>query len=407
MALEKQKALCAIKKIAGGQLSFTSFVQSLGRIFISIWGVEGMIIAVRLSSREYLTAICRWNAPVSVFRTLMDERVLNLFGGRSVIIREAELRKLRSILPISLLHRTGNFAFGFAAPICFGKTQMGFVLFSTKLNQKKIDAREAKEMIEVMRSASAPMENAWFRYRLTRLASKLRKTRRSSTLKIDEALKRQGEYLAALSHEMKTPLALIRHHIMRGEENKGQVDLRAVSCQIQNLSQLISDIIFLTKLESGNDTGQKMLTDTEKVIVEICDEFELMAKEKEIDFKNCIQGNLFIRLNPARMKRALRNIVLNALLYTKAGGSVEVHARQERNGIKIAILDTGVGMGENECKNVFSRFYRGAAARNMSSEGSGLGLSIVKRIVDEHRGSIEIKSEEGQGTAVVVRLPSF
>jgi signal transduction histidine kinase len=105
------------------------------------------------------------------------------------------------------------------------------------------------------------------------------------------------------------------------------------------------------------------------------------------------------------MEAVFINLVSNAIKYTPKGGSVNVSLNREGKSIRLMVVDTGIGMSEEDRKRIFEKFYRIKTEQTRSIAGSGLGLSIVKGIVDAHNGRIRVESEPGKGTTVIVSLP--
>ncbi|HET7378100.1 MAG TPA: sensor histidine kinase, partial [Anaerolineae bacterium] len=112
-----------------------------------------------------------------------------------------------------------------------------------------------------------------------------------------------------------------------------------------------------------------------------------------------------IELDPDRIKQALAILIANALRYTPADGSISVNARRETDHLLIEVSDTGSGIALDDLPHVFERFYRADKSRSRAGGGSGLGLAIAKSIIEAHAGTIEARSEVGQGTTMRIELP--
>ncbi|MCG2693378.1 sensor histidine kinase [Candidatus Parcubacteria bacterium] len=129
------------------------------------------------------------------------------------------------------------------------------------------------------------------------------------------------------------------------------------------------------------------------------------AKSKEVVLEKSVKGELYINGSKANLKRLLINLIHNAIDYNKPRGKATVSLRASGNQIELKIVDTGIGIKKEDLKNIFDRFYKADQARIKQSGGAGLGLSIVKEIVELYNGTIEIKSETNVGTEITVMLP--
>ena len=137
----------------------------------------------------------------------------------------------------------------------------------------------------------------------------------------------------------------------------------------------------------------------------IVETLTLLADEKGVTLLLNSDPNIIVRGDKEWLERALLNLLDNAIKYTPAGGRVTVHAVKEHSGTRIEIVDTGIGIPPEALPHVFERFYRADPARDKSIEGVGLGLSLVKWIIQEHGGSIEAASIPGNGARFTILLP--
>jgi signal transduction histidine kinase len=117
------------------------------------------------------------------------------------------------------------------------------------------------------------------------------------------------------------------------------------------------------------------------------------------------EGDCQLKCNKNLIHRAIFNLVVNAVKYNKLDGRVELSARKENASVIITVRDHGIGISEEEVSNIFEPFYRVGKSRSQEIVGSGLGLSIVKTIIDKHNGTIDVMSVEGAGTTIKVNIP--
>jgi signal transduction histidine kinase len=222
---------------------------------------------------------------------------------------------------------------------------------------------------------------------------------------------RSREFLADASHELRTPLAALRtfNELLTNGAAANPATraefLESSRQQIERLDWLASNLLELSKLDSGLAALDVRPEDLRAVVENAIHQAEPEAKERGIDLAMEMPDEpIRQRHDPQRMGQVLGNLIGNALKYTPAGGRVTAGLRRTSEGAELRVTDTGVGIEAAELPHVFERFYRGSS-RNGETGGAGLGLSIVRSIVDMHGGRVEIASKPGSGTEVVVSLP--
>lgn len=225
--------------------------------------------------------------------------------------------------------------------------------------------------------------------------------------------KMRTDFVANVSHELKTPLTSIMGFIetLKG----GAIDndkvrdrfLNIIEIETERLTRLIEDLLTLSDIESnGISFKQKVEISVKDVIVEISDMAKELAKQKNIKYSYEMKENLpYIYGSRDWFKQLLLNLVENAIKYTPGGGEVKVLVYERENNIFINVKDTGIGIPKKDIPRLFERFYRVDKARSRKVGGTGLGLAIVKHIVIAFGGKIKVKSEEGRGSEFIVRLP--
>jgi two-component system phosphate regulon sensor histidine kinase PhoR len=223
----------------------------------------------------------------------------------------------------------------------------------------------------------------------------------------------RSEFVANVSHELKTPLTAIHNYVetlTSGglEDEKRNLDfLKKIDKHAHNLSALIDDILEISRLETKKDLGPFVKIDLGKIIKQAQDTLSEKAKRKVIDFKlKCEIGICFISGIEDQVYRSVLNVLDNAVNYTDAGGRVEVVCAKRDNKIEVSVSDTGIGISKEHLPRIFERFYRVDTARSRDLGGTGLGLSIVKHVMNIHRGSVTVESEEGKGSKFTLIFPS-
>jgi len=225
--------------------------------------------------------------------------------------------------------------------------------------------------------------------------------------------KMKTEFISIAAHQLRTPLSATKWAIRMvvdgdvGEvtENQKEILMKGYISN-ERVIGLINDMLYVSKIEEGRFGYVFGIGDIGEILDKIFNEQREEIKNKSINLKikkpDVIQK---ISLDKEKLELALRNIIENSIRYTPENGKVEITVKEKNKELKISIKDNGVGIPEDEQKKLFTKFFRGENVVRMQTEGSGLGLFIVKNIIEKHNGKIEIKSEEGNGTEVILTLP--
>lgn len=237
------------------------------------------------------------------------------------------------------------------------------------------------------------------------------------TLKpIKETIQNQERFIADASHELRTPISIIKTNLEVALLDREKLTREeALSClesaldDVNRASRLINNLLTLVRSEKKISPDFSQL-DISHLVVEIAAEIEKKALSKNINFivEPTNMPPMVVYGNRDDLEEMFLNVLENAVTYTKPGGSVTLFIEKTSSGlIQFQFKDTGIGIAEDDLKDVFKPFFKGASSRltQESRSHSGLGLTIVKEIVKKHKGSVEIKSKLGQGTTVKVLLP--
>lgn len=223
----------------------------------------------------------------------------------------------------------------------------------------------------------------------------------------------KNQFVAMVSHELKTPLAVIMQQVevllggMAGAINDRQAHfLERARIRGQELIDLINQLLDLSRIEAGQIVSQQEPLDLVPVIRRVCDFLKPQADIKQQDLvwelPECLPQ---ISADPGNMDEVFMNVINNAIKYTPEGGRIEVRAEREGDYVRFRIADSGFGIPKDDIPRIFDKFYRVKTDKTISITGSGLGLPIVKGIVEAHLGEIEIQSRPGQGTIFDILLP--
>jgi signal transduction histidine kinase len=225
---------------------------------------------------------------------------------------------------------------------------------------------------------------------------------------------RSREFLADVSHELRTPLAALRtfNELLiekAGDDPLARAEfLESSAQQIERLDWLAQNLLELSKLDSGLVRLDLRPDDLRATVLSAVEQAEAAARRRGLTLATDLpDAPLVIRHDPPRIGQVVSNLVGNALKFTPRGGSVHVKLSPLRHsGARIQVIDTGVGIDAAELPRIFDRFYRGSRANEARGSGSGLGLSIVRSIVEMHGGRIGVESRVGSGSTFTVTLPA-
>ena len=226
--------------------------------------------------------------------------------------------------------------------------------------------------------------------------------------RIEELFRVQQEFVADVSHELRSPLTAIQGNLdllRRGAEQnpeERQVALTAIRSESERMQRLVDDLLFLARADAGVQI-QKRPVELDTVLLDVYRHARLVSSGVKVSLGAEDQAQ--VMGDPDRLKQLFLNLVDNAIKYTPGGGEVTLSLERDTQWVKVSVADTGVGIPSQDLPRIFDRFYRVDKARSREKGGTGLGLAIVKWIVDAHSGKIEVQSESGKGTKFTVWLP--
>jgi protein-histidine pros-kinase len=236
---------------------------------------------------------------------------------------------------------------------------------------------------------------------------------REGRLLREASARMRDELFASVSHELRTPLTSIIGYtellVDMGEQALSEQAARLISVIERNAERelrLVEDLLTLASLgASGGLTVQPAPTALAPIADAVVHAHAAAAAEAGVELRSAATGDVWVRGDAPRIEQVLRNLVGNAIKFTPAGGQVTVAISTDEGHGVLAIEDQGVGVAPDELPLLFEGLFRGDHAVSAHLPGAGLGLPIVKGIVDAHGGEIDVESERGEGTRVVVRLP--
>lgn len=227
---------------------------------------------------------------------------------------------------------------------------------------------------------------------------------------LDHSFSQQRQFVADASHELRTPVAVIRNKAdvtllqPRSQEEYCSV-LHAIRTETVRLSHLISDLLALARGDEGQMRFEYEEVWLDRLVEAVAANAQPLAQERGIQLSLALQPVTLIG-DEARLIQVIMNLLENAIRYTNAGGQVHLRLKATPSEAQLIVQDTGIGIAPEHLPHIFERFYRADPSRKRVGEGgNGLGLSIVEWIVRLHHGSIVVKSQVGQGASFTVNLP--
>ena len=220
-------------------------------------------------------------------------------------------------------------------------------------------------------------------------------------------------FIADVSHELKTPITSIMGYAdtlletSDVDEEFQKKFLGRISSEAQRMAKLVTDLLTLSRFDSSQTRGEKQEFDLGELVKYTYDGLEIEMDKKNQQREFYVTAEVPpVYADKDGIERVVLNILTNAIKYTPEGGSIKVYVGFVYNDAYIKIIDSGIGIPKEDLDKIYERFYRVDKSRTREMGGTGLGLSIAKEILDQNNGTIDITSELGVGTEVVIRIPT-
>lgn len=222
----------------------------------------------------------------------------------------------------------------------------------------------------------------------------------------------QKEFVADVSHELKTPITSIMGYADTLLESEYDKEMQAkflgvISSEARRMARLVTDLLVLSRYDNKKITKEEVEFDLGDLTKKCIERLKFEIEKKNHHVECFVTANVPpVKADKYGIERVILNIITNAIKYTPENGIIKVYVGFVYNDAYIKIIDNGIGIPEQDLSRIFERFYRVDKARTREMGGTGLGLSIAKEILDQNNGSIDIKSEVGKGTEIVIRVPT-
>jgi heavy metal sensor kinase len=238
----------------------------------------------------------------------------------------------------------------------------------------------------------------------------LSKTLNQMISRLEESFQIVNRFTADASHELRTPLTIIRGELETSLLDKSLSDnvretIYSLVEETENLSTIVQCLLSLSRLDSGSAQMERIRLNYSDLVWSTTEQMVPLAEERQVALTAQGEGKVEVEGDRVRLKQVVVNLLDNAIKYTPAGGSVTVRLSVSESEAQLEILDSGLGIGENDLPHVFKRFFRAEKVRLGTFEGAGLGLAIVQSICTAHGGLVKAENRANGGCRFVVQLP--
>ena len=219
------------------------------------------------------------------------------------------------------------------------------------------------------------------------------------------------DFVGNVSHEMRTPLTVISGYLETLVDHAGELPpkwaraIRTMAQQSSRMEALITDLILLSRIETGEQALNDSAADIKNMIRQICHDATVISGEQGHNFEVSIGERHWLEGDESQLRSAFSNLIFNAVKYTPAGGTITVNWYTNRDGAHLSVRDTGIGIDPVHIPRLTERFYRADPSRHQDTGGTGLGLAIVKHVLINHDANLEIRSHIGEGSEFTCHFP--
>ena len=229
--------------------------------------------------------------------------------------------------------------------------------------------------------------------------------------RLSEIIQLQNRFFTNISHEFRTPLTLIlgpsKQILEQTENNKVKDEIKLIYRNAKKLNMLANQLLDISRIEAGRMKLRTTEQNIVPLIKRIVFSFQSFAERKRISLKfNPEREEFTLYIDEDKIDKILSNILSNALKFTKKGGSINVKTCVTGNNVEISVSDNGIGIPKDQLDKIFDRFYQVDNKLSKEYEGTGVGLSLTKELVELHKGKVFVESEEGKGSTFIITLPT-
>ncbi len=238
---------------------------------------------------------------------------------------------------------------------------------------------------------------------------RLAETFNQTVARLEDAVQQMRQFTASISHELRTPLTTLRGEaeVALMEPRSPESYRRVLASQLEEfdkLTQMINRLLTLARAEGGEIHLASDPVDVSALVSSLTGQMEPMASWKKVQLRATVQDEIFVRGDRGWLECAVLNLLDNAIKFTPEGGAVDVAVTAGDRSVCLEFRDTGIGIPAEALPHVFERFYRAEPSRSKEFDGAGLGLALVKWVVENHHGRTDVESRVGGGSCFRVWL---
>lgn len=354
----------------------------------------------------------------TVINTIPDQLYVKNTDGRIILANQAVLRRYNFAHPDDMLGKTDFDLFAPDVAQRFHDNEQALMASGT-LTSATLDAHDAMPGHEPLwlQVTKVPLHDSGGHIiGILSLNRDITDSRRAEQQRLDLALQRQQveilrRFIAGLSHDLNTPIAVLKtgaYLLRRSLDDPAQRESRLdmFETYVDRLTALVAELLDVESLERGTLLFDFAPITPDALLAPVIAAGEALAAQHEQTFAAVIEPGLPpVKADANMLRRALDNLVTNAVQYTPAHGTITLDARRARDHVNIAVHDTGIGIEPADLAHIFEGFYRADKARSSETGRAGLGLTIARRIALAHGGDIQVASAPGAGSTFTFRLP--
>jgi signal transduction histidine kinase len=414
-AEDKLTKLRLLRKLIGSSISTLDKKELFSKLdeeFINNLGFRKALL-IMYNSNSVILNINFTDDEIQVFSKIIDPA--NKIMDKSVIITDKDLENNQQIKP---LFRHLTFKDFMLAPITMGNKIQAILVFAKSTLASGITNAEKELLSIICLYLSQALDNIKLFESLYKAGEELESKVKEKTFALKKSLaevqeinKRKTSFISGVSHELRTPLTSIKgfSSLLVAEKfgelpPKAKKRLERIDSNADKLVNMVNTLLDISRIESKRIEINIAPGDLVQIVRDVEELLTPQMEQKNIKFIRNIPDQLEVYLDKNLIERVFINIINNAIKFTPEGGTIKVSIHKEQNRCLVAISDTGYGMTKEDCQKIFGEFYRATNVTDRKITGSGLGLSLVKQIIDTHKQKIWVDSELNKGTTFYFTL---
>lgn len=298
-----------------------------------------------------------------------------------------------------------KFEYAISVPILLRGRIMGILFLGEKLSGERYTDEDVNLLKTFSYQAAIAIEKSRLYEAEKKYAGELEEKVRARTAKITKLQEEQRQMMVDISHGLQTPLAIIKGEVeFLDEQMPNNRHVKNFEKSIDQVSKFIYDMLNLARLETTNEDFRQDRLNLSELMEELVEYFDVLTRENEITIEKEIDPDVFVMGKKEKLEEVVTNLVSNSIKYIDNEKRIKISLKRNKKKARLVVEDTGMGINEVFLPNLFSRFYRVKDEKHAGIKGTGIGLSIVKQIVEKHGGTIRAESLEGKWTKMIVEL---